>query len=106
MAVQRSATSRARSGGRREARRLRGGGDNLGEDEGEHGCTTRTGALIRSADGSYLYYAGDVAYVLNKFGRRFDRLIYVLGGPTTTATWLGSRPPRRCSATTPIASRC
>jgi arginyl-tRNA synthetase len=35
--------------------------------------------LVRSSDGSYLYYAGDVAYVLNKFGRGFDRLIYVLG---------------------------
>jgi arginyl-tRNA synthetase len=35
--------------------------------------------LVRSADGSYLYYAGDVAYVRNKFGRGFDRLIYVLG---------------------------
>jgi arginyl-tRNA synthetase len=35
--------------------------------------------LVRSADGSYLYYAGDVAYVLNKFERGFDRLIYVLG---------------------------
>jgi arginyl-tRNA synthetase len=35
--------------------------------------------LRRSSDGSYLYYAGDVAYVLNKFERGFDRLIYVLG---------------------------
>jgi arginyl-tRNA synthetase len=35
--------------------------------------------LIRSSDGSYLYYAGDVAYVRNKFARGFDRLIYVLG---------------------------
>jgi arginyl-tRNA synthetase len=35
--------------------------------------------LRRSSDGSYLYYAGDVAYVRNKFGRGFDRLIYVLG---------------------------
>jgi arginyl-tRNA synthetase len=35
--------------------------------------------LVRSADGSYLYYAGDVAYVRNKFERGFDRLIYVLG---------------------------
>ncbi len=35
--------------------------------------------LVRSSDGSYLYYAGDVAYVLNKFERGFDRLIYVLG---------------------------
>ena len=35
--------------------------------------------LKRSADGSYLYYADDVAYVRNKFERGFDRLIYVLG---------------------------
>jgi arginyl-tRNA synthetase len=35
--------------------------------------------LVRSSDGSYLYYAADVAYVLNKFERGFDRLIYVLG---------------------------
>jgi arginyl-tRNA synthetase len=35
--------------------------------------------LMRSADGSYLYYAADVAYVRNKFERGFDRLIYVLG---------------------------
>jgi arginyl-tRNA synthetase len=35
--------------------------------------------LVRSSDGSYLYFAGDVAYVRNKFGRGFDRIIYVLG---------------------------
>ena len=35
--------------------------------------------LLRSSDGSYLYYASDVAYVRNKFERGFDRLIYVLG---------------------------
>jgi arginyl-tRNA synthetase len=35
--------------------------------------------LKRSSDGSYLYYASDVAYVRNKFERGFDRLIYVLG---------------------------
>ena len=35
--------------------------------------------LKRSADGSYLHYAADVAYVRNKFERGFDRLIYVLG---------------------------
>jgi arginyl-tRNA synthetase len=35
--------------------------------------------LVRSTDGSYLYFAGDVAYVRNKFERGFDRLIYVLG---------------------------
>ncbi len=35
--------------------------------------------LVRSSDGSFLYFAGDVAYVLNKFERGFERLIYVLG---------------------------
>ena len=35
--------------------------------------------LVRSSDGSFLYFAGDIAYVRNKFKRGFDRLIYVLG---------------------------
>lgn len=35
--------------------------------------------LIRSSDGSFLYYAADVAYVQDKFDRGFDRAIYVLG---------------------------
>jgi len=35
--------------------------------------------LIRSADGSFLYFAADIAYVRDKFERGFDRLIYVLG---------------------------
>jgi len=35
--------------------------------------------LLRAADGSYLYYAADVAYVRDKFDRGFDRAIYVLG---------------------------
>jgi len=35
--------------------------------------------LIRSSDGSFLYFAADVAYVQNKFERGFDRAIYVLG---------------------------
>jgi arginyl-tRNA synthetase len=35
--------------------------------------------LVRSSDGSFLYFAGDVAYVRTKFERGFDRLIYVLG---------------------------
>jgi len=34
--------------------------------------------LIRSSDGSFLYFAADVAYVRNKFARGFERLIYVL----------------------------
>jgi arginyl-tRNA synthetase len=35
--------------------------------------------LIRSEDGSYLYYAADVAYVRDKLERGFDRAIYILG---------------------------
>jgi arginyl-tRNA synthetase len=44
----------------------------------EHG-DDKDRPLVRSSDGSYLYFAGDIAYVRNKFGRGFDRLIYVLG---------------------------
>ena len=35
--------------------------------------------LVRSADGSFLYFAADAAYLRNKFERGFDRAIYVLG---------------------------
>ena len=35
--------------------------------------------LVRSTDGSYLYFAADVAYVRDKLERGFDRAIYVLG---------------------------
>jgi arginyl-tRNA synthetase len=35
--------------------------------------------LLRSSDGSYLYFAADVAYVRAKLERGFDRAIYVLG---------------------------
>jgi arginyl-tRNA synthetase len=35
--------------------------------------------LLRSADRSTLYFASDVAYLLAKFERGFDRAIYVLG---------------------------
>jgi arginyl-tRNA synthetase len=35
--------------------------------------------LLRSSDGSYLYFAADVAYVEDKLERGFDRAIYVLG---------------------------
>jgi arginyl-tRNA synthetase len=44
----------------------------------EHG-DDKDRPLRRSSDGSFLYYAGDVAYVENKFKRGFDRVIYVLG---------------------------
>ncbi len=35
--------------------------------------------LVRSSDGSYLYFAADVAYLKDKLSRGFDRVIYVLG---------------------------
>ena len=35
--------------------------------------------LVRSSDGSYLYFAADVAYLRDKLDRGFDRAIYVLG---------------------------
>jgi arginyl-tRNA synthetase len=35
--------------------------------------------LLRSSDGSFLYFAADVAYVQDKFERGFDTAIYVLG---------------------------
>ena len=35
--------------------------------------------LLRSEDGSYLYFAADIAYVRDKLERGFDRAIYVLG---------------------------
>jgi arginyl-tRNA synthetase len=35
--------------------------------------------LRRAADGSFLYYAADVAYLEDKLERGFDRAIYVLG---------------------------
>ena len=35
--------------------------------------------LLRSSDGSFLYFAADVAYVKDKFERGFDIAIYVLG---------------------------
>ena len=41
--------------------------------------TTRTGRSCAPTDGSYLYYAADIAYVLDKLERGFDRAIYVLG---------------------------
>ena len=58
--------------------------------------------LVRSGDGSYLYYAADIAYVRNKFERGFDRLIYVLGADhhgyvarlKAAAAMLGYEPER------------
>jgi len=44
----------------------------------EHG-DDKDRPLVRAADGSYLYFAADVAYVADKFGRGFDVAIYVLG---------------------------
>jgi len=35
--------------------------------------------LVRATDGSYLYFAADVAYIADKLERGFDTAIYVLG---------------------------
>jgi arginyl-tRNA synthetase len=67
----------------------------------EHG-DDKDRPLARSSDGSYLYYAGDIAYVRNKFGRGFDRLLYVLGADhhgyvgrlKAAASMLGHDPER------------
>jgi arginyl-tRNA synthetase len=58
--------------------------------------------LVRSADGSFLYFAADVAYVQDKLERGFDRAIYVLGADhhgyvprlKAAATMLGYDPDR------------
>ncbi|MFL5950241.1 MAG: arginine--tRNA ligase [Gaiellaceae bacterium] len=58
--------------------------------------------LVRSSDGSYLYFAADVAYVQDKLDRGFDRAIYVLGADhhgyvarlKAAAAMLGYEPER------------
>ena len=47
-------------------------------------ATTRTGSSIRS-NGRHTYFGADCAYIVDKFSRGFDHLVYVLG----------RRPPRR-----------
>jgi arginyl-tRNA synthetase len=44
----------------------------------EHG-DDKDRPLIRSADGTPLYFATDAAYIRDKLARGFDRLVYVLG---------------------------
>ena len=41
-------------------------------------ATTRTGSLVRS-NGRHTYFAADCAYLIDKFRRGFDHLIYVWG---------------------------
>ena len=69
--------------------------------------------LVRSADGSYLYYAADIAYVLDKLERGFDRAIYVLGADhhgyvrrlqAAAASWGSTRIGSRCSSTSSFPS--
>ena len=58
--------------------------------------------LVRAVDGSYLYFAADVAYLADKFARGFDTAIYVLGADhhgyvarlKAAAAMLGSDPAR------------
>jgi arginyl-tRNA synthetase len=35
--------------------------------------------VVRKSDGSWAYFASDIAYLADKIGRGYDRLIYVLG---------------------------
>jgi arginyl-tRNA synthetase len=35
--------------------------------------------VVKKSDGSWAYFASDIAYLADKFGRGYDRLIYVLG---------------------------
>jgi arginyl-tRNA synthetase len=35
--------------------------------------------VVRKSDGSWAYFASDIAYLADKMGRGFDRLVYVLG---------------------------
>jgi arginyl-tRNA synthetase len=35
--------------------------------------------VVRKSDGNYAYFASDIAYLADKAGRGFDRLVYVLG---------------------------
>ena len=64
--------------------------------------------LIRSADqgGTPTYRAADVAYLVDKLERGFDRAIYVLGADHHATAQAGTRRSRACSATTRRASRC
>ena len=61
--------------------------------------------LLRSSDGTHLYYAADVAYLVHKLDRG-STARSTCSAPTTTATSPGSGPRPRCSATTRPGSRC
>jgi arginyl-tRNA synthetase len=47
------------------------------EDKDREGATVDR--VVRKSDGSWAYFASDIAYLADKIGRGFDRLIYVLG---------------------------
>ena len=57
--------------------------------------------LAARPDGSFLYYAADVAYVRDKFERGFDRAIYVLGADHHGYVARLKAGRGACSATTP-----
>jgi arginyl-tRNA synthetase len=43
------------------------------------GATEDKDRVVRKSDGAYAYFASDIAYLADKAGRGFDRLVYVLG---------------------------
>jgi len=43
------------------------------------GATEDKDRVVRKSDGTYAYFASDIAYLADKAGRGFDRLVYVLG---------------------------
>ena len=47
------------------------------EDRDREGATVDR--VVRKSDGSWAYFASDIAYLADKIGRGYDRLIYVLG---------------------------
>ena len=76
--------------------RLRGGGHVYEADGATWFRSTTFGddkdrVLVRS-DGRPTYFAGDVAYLVDKFGRGFDELVYILGPDHhgTVPRWKGA----------------
>ena len=61
--------------------------------------------VVRKRDGTYTYFASDIAYHADKMARGFDRLINVWA-PTTTATSRACAARSRRSACRGSASRC
>ena len=93
----------ARAGAAAAARHVRAGRARSGRAR-RRTATTRTAcSSARTTDDTYR--AADVAYVVDKLERGFDRAIYVLGADHHgTSHWYAAAAG--CSATTRSASRC